>query len=185
MKLLLTILAMSMTTNLLAVADVKLFDPLRVVRVFGTPVAIGGSVIFAEVQDNGQSCVYSLKDTTMSFGAISGKISMAYVGQRIDEGTKVSLETDQSVAIDDVIDALESQLDNSGKYRGVFASTPEVLSGEYALFQGGFYVPLTVYALGFYRKIKISTSKNEYLLQAAQKTHSQGSVSCATQPQQF
>ena len=185
MKLLLTIVAMSMTTNLLAVADVKLFYPRSVFRIVGTPVAVGGSVIFAEVQDNDQSCVYSLKAATMSSKVTGGKISMASVKKSIDKGAKVSLKTAQSVAIDDVIGTLERQLDNSGRYSEVFASTPEVLSGEYALFQGGFVVPLFVSSFGVYRKVKISTSKNEYLSQAAQKTHSQGSVSCARQPQQF
>ena len=180
MKCLLMILGMSMTTNLLAHADVALLDPLRrVLTIYTTPI-VSGRVLFAEVQDNGQSCVYTFKSVTMSKRLVSsGKISIASIEKRLDKGAKVKLVNAQSVAIDDVMDNLQSQYDNSGKYSELFEVTPEVLSGEYALFHGG--VRYMIAPVLIPRTIG-SGSLND-LRQAAQSTHSQESVSCARQPQ--
>ena len=181
MKCMLIVLGMSMTTNLLAQTDVALLDPLRrVISLYTTPLS-SGRVLFAEVQDNGQSCVYTFKTTVMARLA-DGKVSMASIEKRIDKGATVSLVTAQSVAIDDVMDTLQRKFDNSGKYSELFEVTPEVLSGEYALFQGRVtFVMSPFHIMG--RGIGVGSDSLPSLLQASQRTHSQEAVSCAEQPQ--
>lgn len=185
MKCLLIVLGMMVTTNLFAHADVALLDPIRklILLYSRPPVVSSGHVLFAEVQDNGQSCVYTFKSMTVL--SVDGKISMDSIKRRIDAGTTVKLVTAQSVDIDDVIDTLQGQFDNSGKYGELFAVTPEVLSGEYALYQGSisfFYTnPIFVIRRGVGRGV--GSDSLPYLLQASQRTHSQEAVSCAEQPQ--
>ena len=179
MKILVMILGMSMATNLLAQADVGLLDPFRAAWLVYTTPFSSGRILFAEVQDNGQSCLYTFKSITASKRVSEGKISISSVEKRIAKGATVRLVTARSVAIDDVMDSLESRFDNSSKNSELFSVTPEVLSGEYALFQGtvNYRLAPTLYPR------KIGSGSIHQLSQAAQKTHSSESVSCAKQPQ--
>ena len=181
MKYLLIVLGMVVTTNLFAHADVALLDPIRkLLFLYSTPVS-SGRVLFADVQDNGQSCVYTFRSMMVGVSG-DGKISMYSIKSRLDKGATVRLVTDQSVDIDDVMDTLYRKFDNSGKYGELFAITPEVLSGEYALFQG--HVKVVMNPIYLIRRGRgVGSDSLSFLLQASQRTHSQEAVSCAEQPQ--
>ena len=165
------------TWTALATGNARILYPWGTIKKIydGSSAVTMGRVLFAEVQDNGQSCVYTLSSRILF--RTDSKVSMASIESHIEKQSGgISLVTSQSVAIDDVMDTLESRFDNSGKYSELFSVTPEVLSGEYGLYRG-------VILLGRGYRKSGGTVSLEQLIKAAQGTHSQGSVSCAKQPQ--
>ena len=109
-----------------------------------------GSYLFAKVQDNGQSCVYSknYKEIIIECKGCddsdkpkvpgrSAIVPVEYVfDSSVDTTTIATSIIARSIATDDVIDTLQELYGNDRKYHGLFDLAQGVLTGKHAIHRG-------------------------------------------------
>lgn len=106
-----------------------------------------GRYLFATVQDNGHSCVYSKRykavlvtcegcarpDEPKLPPIYSDEVPLKDVLDSSESATSIVA---RSIAIDDVIATLQERYDNDRKYSGLFELAQGTLAGKYAIYRG-------------------------------------------------